>query len=188
MTGGFLALATLTDITNPLAPVVIDTNLDLHVCMTDRGLPGANDGIAITLKSGSTLLYSSNWVSTLTGEMNLAGGDLLISSTFNVDNGNVSGIGDIYADLSNGAEVIAYPNPSAGDINFKISVTAGTKVTLDVVSMNGGQVNRVFDGFVDAATGRTIRYDSKLPQGIYFYRLTTSIGVRCGKIVINRTY
>jgi hypothetical protein len=52
-----VATATLTDVTNRRAPVVIATNLTLQVQLTDA----ATDSIAFTLWNGSTLEFSNHW-------------------------------------------------------------------------------------------------------------------------------
>jgi Putative metal-binding motif len=77
----FLSKSNLTDITNPLAPVALGGNLDLRVTMRDRGEPGVNDSIGVTLFSGSgTLLFSSKWVLSSTQRMQLSGGNIVIRS------------------------------------------------------------------------------------------------------------
>ncbi|MCX6226301.1 MAG: T9SS type A sorting domain-containing protein, partial [Bacteroidia bacterium] len=188
LTGGFNATATLTDITDPHSPVEIANNLMLNVKMTDRGIPGTHDGIAITLMSGTTLFYSSNWLTNRTVEMNLADGNVLINSTFNIEDDLVTGIGEVTPKTGPGVEIMAYPNPSPGMVNFTVKVDEGSKTTLDILSMNGTLVYRVFEGYVNSSMVKTINYDSKLPQGIYLYRLKTSNQILYGKIVITRTY
>jgi hypothetical protein len=54
--------------------------------------------------------------------------------------------------------------------------------------MEGKLISRVFEGYVDGSMYKTVTYDSRLPQGIYFYRLSTANGIKYGKIVITRTY
>jgi hypothetical protein len=78
ITANFNSKANLQDITNPAAPFPVDGNATLQVNMTDRGEPGANDTIGITVynKSGG-LWFSSNWSGTLTLEQLLGGGNLV---------------------------------------------------------------------------------------------------------------
>ncbi len=45
----FRSKATLTDITDPLNPISLGGNLALQITLTDKGEPGANDSIGITL-------------------------------------------------------------------------------------------------------------------------------------------
>jgi len=60
-TGQFLSKATLSDITNPLAPISLGGNYQLQVTVFDNGDPGTSDALAVALWNGSALLYSSNW-------------------------------------------------------------------------------------------------------------------------------
>jgi len=187
LTGGFIGTATLSDITNPVGPVVLSSGLTLNLTYTDRGTGGTTDGIGITLLNGATMYYSSNWATSETSEMTIAGGDVMVRSTFNIDGGLNTGIGDDPSDISAASGVIAYPNPSSGMISFRFNVEASSNTTLDLLSVNGTLVSRVFEGFVSASQNKTITYDSRLPQGIYFYKLQTSGSVKYGKIVITKT-
>ncbi|GAA1875066.1 M12 family metallo-peptidase [Asanoa iriomotensis] len=72
------ATATLTDVTNPARPTAVATGVTLQVTATDRGQPGTADSVAITLWSGSTLLFSSDWNGAKTQEIRLAGGNLVV--------------------------------------------------------------------------------------------------------------
>jgi hypothetical protein len=187
MTGGFTGTSTLSDITNPLLPVEIATNLILNINMIDKGSPGIIDGIAIRVWSGATLYYSSKLVADKTASMDLTCGDLVINSRFNVDNELVTGLGQIVVEPGSGTAITAYPNPSPGAVSFKFSVEVSSYTTLDIVSMNGAMVSRVFDGYVDRSADKTIGYTGRLPQGIYFYRLNTAGRILHGKIVITGT-
>ena len=75
----FTGKASITDITNPLAPVSVDGNATLQVTTSDNGEPGNTDTIGITVwnKSGG-LWFSSNWTGTATVEQVLAGGNLVV--------------------------------------------------------------------------------------------------------------
>jgi hypothetical protein len=78
-TATFSGKANIQDITDPLNPISVDGNATLKVVMTDRGEPGKNDSIAITVwnKSGG-LWFSSAWTGTATSEQVLAGGNLVV--------------------------------------------------------------------------------------------------------------
>ena len=185
--GAFNGAASLSDITNPLLPVELANDLTLYVNMTDRGNPGTNDGISIRLWNYSTLYYSSKLVKGQSVEMKLAGGDLIVHSSFNLEMSLATGTDDIASEFGSEASIIAYPNPSAGMVNFKVNIDESSVATLEIVSINGTIVARVFDDYVDSSIPKIINFDSKLPQGIYFYRLKTSEQVLSGKIVIAGT-
>jgi hypothetical protein len=74
----FRSKANLSDVTNPLAPVSLGGNLTLQVTMTDKGEPGSNDTIGITLWNGNALLFSSEWTGAKTQEEPLDGGNLVV--------------------------------------------------------------------------------------------------------------
>lgn len=187
MTGGFTGTATLWDITNPLLPVEIAGNLTLNINMIDKGNPGITDGIAIRVWSGAILYYSSHLVADKTASMELTCGDLVINSRFNVDNQLVTGLGEIGVEPGSGAAITAYPNPSPGAVSFKFNAEVSSYTTLDIVSMNGTVVSRVYEGYVDRSGDQTIGYSGRLPQGIYFYRLNTAGRILHGKLVITGT-
>ncbi len=74
----FRSKANLTDVTNPLAPVSLGGNLTLQVTMTDKGEPGSNDTIGVTLWDGNKLVFSSEWTGAKTLEKLLDGGNLVV--------------------------------------------------------------------------------------------------------------
>ena len=76
----FNGKASIQDITNPAAPPLsVDGNATLQVNLTDRGEPGANDSIGVTVynKNGG-LWFSSNWSGTKTIEQLIGGGNLVV--------------------------------------------------------------------------------------------------------------
>jgi hypothetical protein len=74
----FRSKANLTDITDPVNPIGLGGNLSLQVTITDKGEPGTNDSIGVTLWSGSTLVFSSEWSGAKTLEKNLDGGNTVV--------------------------------------------------------------------------------------------------------------
>lgn len=75
----FSSKANLTDVTNPLAPVSVSGGpFTLQMSLTDKGEPGKDDSIAVTLWSGSTLVFSSNWNGAKSVEQLLGGGNLVV--------------------------------------------------------------------------------------------------------------
>jgi hypothetical protein len=182
LTGGFNGTATLTDITDPRMPMDLLSDLLFNINMSDRSAPGMKDGVSIKLWEGTTLYYSTD----KDNEMSLTEGDLIVHSGVNIIDGSVTGTGNSVFDP--GATITAYPNPSAGIVNFKIKVDESSIATLDILAMNGTLVCRVYEGYIDSYQGKVINYDSKLPQGIYYYRLKTSTRILYGKIVIASTF
>jgi hypothetical protein len=74
----FRSKANLTDVTDPAAPVSLGGNLTLQMSITDKGEPGRDDEIAVTLWNGSTLLFSSHWSGTATAKQKIAGGNMVV--------------------------------------------------------------------------------------------------------------
>ena len=70
--------ANLIDVTNPANPVSVIGGATLRLTATDRGEPGSTDSLGITLWSGSTLVFSSDWTGATTHELNLTGGNLVV--------------------------------------------------------------------------------------------------------------
>ncbi|WP_233513769.1 M12 family metallo-peptidase [Micromonospora craterilacus] len=57
---------------------VVASGLTLAVTVTDRGSPGRNDTVGVTLWQGGVLLFSSDWTGAGTGEVKLTGGNLTV--------------------------------------------------------------------------------------------------------------
>jgi hypothetical protein len=78
-TGTFNGTASIQDITNPAAPIPIDGNATLQVAMTDKGSPGTNDSIGITIwNSSGVMWFSSDWNGAQTQQLGLGAGDLTV--------------------------------------------------------------------------------------------------------------
>jgi hypothetical protein len=71
------ATAKLVDVTDLAHPSIVGTGLTLQMSATDRSLLGSRDSLAITLWSGNTLLFSSDWSGARTQELTLGGGNLI---------------------------------------------------------------------------------------------------------------
>ncbi|BCJ61341.1 M12 family metallo-peptidase [Micromonospora endophytica] len=57
---------------------LVTSGLTLAVTVTDRGTPGRNDSVGLTLWQGGLLLFSSDWTGAGTGEVKLTGGNLTV--------------------------------------------------------------------------------------------------------------
>ena len=72
-------MASIQDITNPVAPFSVSGNNALQFNMTDNGSPGSSDTIGITLWNASGgIWFSTNWVGSppASAEQVLGGGNL----------------------------------------------------------------------------------------------------------------
>ncbi len=75
----FTSKANLTNVTISANSVTIYGGLQLQVTLTDNGDPGVADMIGITLYNGSDLIYSSSWPVSMTEELNLLGGNIVVN-------------------------------------------------------------------------------------------------------------
>jgi hypothetical protein len=177
-TAVFVAKANLTDITNPLAPISLGGGLSFQVNMTDKGEPGSSDLIAMSLYDGSTLLYSSNWVSNNTSEMLLAGGNLVVRSGFSLGTATttaapITSIGGVQGNKleevkATRFDVIAFPNPSKAQFNVKVtSDNNRDKIELRVVNANG----RIVRIIPSVQPGQTILLGNEYRPGVYFLEM-----------------
>ena len=68
-------------------------------------------------------------------------------------------------DLTN--EFKVYPNPSSGPAIFEFRIGENAHVNLDIFSMNGSRVARIYDGDVEAGIPQTALFEQYLPTGMY---------------------
>jgi len=79
-TAVYTGKCSLTDITDPNAPIALGEGHGLQMKMTDKGEPGSADIIGITVyaNTNGALLFSSRWNGTTTIEQLLGGGNISI--------------------------------------------------------------------------------------------------------------
>jgi hypothetical protein len=58
--------------------MLVESGLTLQVTATDRGEPGRQDSLAITVWDGTALVFSSDWTGAETRQTVLAGGNLIV--------------------------------------------------------------------------------------------------------------
>ncbi|HEY0047320.1 MAG TPA: T9SS type A sorting domain-containing protein [Flavobacterium sp.] len=82
-------------------------------------------------------------------------------------------------------EMTAYPNPSAGNLNFSFTSYTPGKATLELYNVKGQLVSTVFNGETVVGEENVVDFDgSSLPNGLYISRLHTADGTITGKVVI----
>ena len=64
-------------------------------------------------------------------------------------------------------ELNVYPNPSSGSATFEFRLSENARVKLDIYTLNGQLVSRIFDGDVEAGIVRTAHFEQYLPTGLY---------------------
>jgi hypothetical protein len=186
-TAEFTSKANLKDVTNPLNPINLGGNLTLRVTMVDRGEPGSNDQIGITLWDGTTLLYSSWWTGSNTEEMLLSGGNLVVHSGFNVTSGKNEEFEIIPVDVAPAAMLEVYPNPTRDKATFRFVPQADSKARLEIYHLNGSLVQTLYEGDVTAGTLYEFVYQpADRHPGMLLYRLVLDNKVINGKLVIQQ--
>lgn len=76
-TAELIGKANVTDVTDPLNPIMLTGNATLNIVMKDNGEPGNADLISVSLWSNDgDLLFSSNWNGVQTTQQLLDGGNL----------------------------------------------------------------------------------------------------------------
>jgi hypothetical protein len=159
--GVFVSKANLTDITTGTS-ISLGGNLTLQVDLTDRGEPGANDDIAISLSNGSTLLYSSKWIGNTTALQLLGGGNLVVHSGFSVVQAAPTTGKTIQASANTNFEVTAYPNPSATNFNLVLKGSSKEATNIELFDVTGKLVKQYqFD------YSEMIIFGDDLPAGAY---------------------
>jgi hypothetical protein len=76
--GSFLSKATIQDITDPANPISIEGNDSLTITFHDKGSPGTNDTISISVYNGGTLRFAADWDGTQSVEQSPSGGNLAV--------------------------------------------------------------------------------------------------------------
>lgn len=76
-----------------------------------------------------------------------------------------------------------YPNPAKNIAHFSFLISQYQYVTLKIYDVNGRDVETVLDKKMPAGNHDVLFDISKLPQGIYFIRLTNDRMVQVGKFV-----
>jgi len=64
-------------------------------------------------------------------------------------------------------ELNVYPNPTFGSATFTFQINQNAKVKLDIYSVNGLLIARVFDGDAEAGIAQSVKFDQSLSTGIY---------------------
>jgi hypothetical protein len=147
--------------------------------MKDKGEPGKeNDMIAITIKDGDALLFTSNWDATKmqTVERVINGGNLSANSSANVGNTTTpitytnGAIERAITEETTGQkfELKAFPNPTQNQ--FKVHVESSNrndKIMLRVYDAYGRTVRLIRD----AMAGQTITLGNEYRPGIYYIEM-----------------
>lgn len=190
----FTSKANLKDVTDEFSNSG-EGNLILKVNITDRGEPGVDDEIGISLWSAvkvdgqwtaDELLYSSEWDGLQTLEQYIAGGNLVVHSGFNTEP-------EPTAEAPKGKNKSAiipensfnvYPNPFSDRLFFEFSREDATNATLDLYDAVGRKLELLFDQRIEAKQTYRVEYNPNgLSTNMLFYRITFDNEVINGKMI-----
>ncbi|HUI10989.1 MAG TPA: aryl-sulfate sulfotransferase [Bacteroidota bacterium] len=79
-----------------------------------------------------------------------------------------------------------FPNPFNPTTTIEFTIATGSRVTLDVTNILGEVVARLVDGERSPGTYRAVFDGSRLPSGVYFYRLRSGENVATMKCLLIR--
>jgi len=190
----FNGKANLQDITNPQAPVSVGGNLTLQVSMTDKGEPGKNDLLGITVFSSTGgILYASNWDGVKTAEMLLSGGNIIINSG-SLTTGTTSPTTAAKTAVNPGATEVftaiqptltAYPNPVADKATIEFSFAQDEAYAIAIYDLKGTLVKQLPNGKAKANEQKQVAWQvGNAAAGLYIVRLTTANAVQQLKLMV----
>ncbi|MEI6677641.1 MAG: T9SS type A sorting domain-containing protein, partial [Mariniphaga sp.] len=88
--------------------------------------------------------------------------------------------------LSAKNELKAYPNPTSGPVVFEFRIGENAKATLDITSITGQLIARVFNANVEAGIPQNVICNESLAPGVYLYILRWNGQTIIGKLIITQ--
>jgi hypothetical protein len=83
-------------------------------------------------------------------------------------------------------ELTVYPNPSFGQTNIDFQIGNNGRVTLEVLSMTGQYIARIFDADLEAGIRQTVNFQKTLPSGIYYCVMRWSGKMKTAKLIVKQ--
>jgi|GEM_PF-294512 len=81
-------------------------------------------------------------------------------------------------------ELKVYPNPNVGLANFDFQTDKNGEVKLEIFSMTGQFIARVFDSVAEAGITQTVLYQHSLPTGVYYCVMRWSGKMMSSKLIV----
>jgi hypothetical protein len=85
--------------------------------------------------------------------------------------------------LSEENELKVFPNPTSGKVNFVFRINENARVTLDITTITGLHVDRIFDDDVTATDPQSVIFEKSIAPGVYFYNLRWNDQTITGKFI-----
>jgi hypothetical protein len=192
-TGGPAYLQELIDESHPIVGYVHN-----HVLRAALGDPeGATASIPTTVNSGSS--YSKTFTYTLPNEfnenhINLVGlvqrygaNKVADREIVNANSQHLNiGVTDISELANDFIDISIYPNPIKDHSSMEFYVNTNSKVSCDLINVNGQKMKSLFDKNFKAGEYKINIDASNLSNGIYFLNFTSSNQTIVKKIIINK--
>ena len=100
--------------------------------------------------------------------------------------GNANSPAQIIEILAPKNKLNVYPNPTSGSTTFEFQVNENAKVMLDIFSVSGQHIARIFDADVTSGASQSVKFDQSLPTGIYPCVLRWKMKMITVKLVIKK--
>jgi len=81
-------------------------------------------------------------------------------------------------------ELKVYPNPNIGLANFDFQIDKNAKVKLEIFSITGQFIARIFDAEAEAGISQTVLYEHSLPTGVYYCIMRWSEKMMTSKLIV----
>ena len=79
-----------------------------------------------------------------------------------------------------------YPNPTLGPANFEFQIGETSRVTLDILSISGQYISRIFDADLPAGIPQAVYFGQVLPAGIYIGVMRWKSQILTVKLVVTQ--
>jgi len=83
-------------------------------------------------------------------------------------------------------ELKIYPNPNVGVANFDFQIDKSGQVKLEIFSIMGQYIARIFDAEAEAGIVQTVLYQHSLPTGVYYCVMRWSGKMMTSKLIVLR--
>ena len=122
------------------------------------------------------------------GNSNIITVTSLKSTTILTDSlqGNTNSPVEIITISSPTNELKVYPNPTKGHATFEFKIDQKAVAKLDLYSIGGQLIDRIFDAELEAGISQKVLFDQTLPSGVYLCILRWNEQMITVKLVVNK--
>ncbi len=172
--GAFTASTTTITVYNSpytyTVPLVAGVTYNWSFSGTGATITGKGNSVTVTYSATATLgalsVTANNGCGTSAAQSLAIGGLKALRIPINTLQGSVDTTA-IFNVAVIQSELKAYPNPTSGSVTFEFRVNANARVKIDIFSISGLHISRIFDSDIEAGIRHTVFFDQTLPSGIY---------------------